>query len=200
MTHILGASSPSNERRRPDRRRPGATIEAEDRGLPLLWGADGDDRRALPELPQGGLVGSHGERAEASAAGRVQTKHRLRRRRSAPRLDRDARDRLVRSGAAAPDRAGDDRGAQLAAAGTGSLGAVRGVPGKAGNNSRGVATMNVRRMNANQIVRLVRGAELMAQVTGESVADIVAHALGLEADNGAETADEETQAAILAGD
>jgi len=55
-------------------------------------------------------------------------------------------------------------------------------------------------MNANQIVRLVRGAELMAQVTGESVADIVAHALGLEADNGAETADEETQAAILAGD
>jgi len=38
---------------------------------------------------------------------------------------------------------------------------------------------NVRRMNARQIVRLVQGAELMAQVTNESVADIVAHALGV---------------------
>jgi hypothetical protein len=40
--------------------------------------------------------------------------------------------------------------------------------------------MTTKRMNAQQIVRLVEGAEIMAEVTGVSVSIIVAGSLGVE--------------------
>lgn len=54
---------------------------------------------------------------------------------------------------------------------------------------------NVRRMNARQIVRLVQGAELIGQATNQSVADIVAHALGVDTE--AEIGDEEPLPAAI---
>jgi len=50
-------------------------------------------------------------------------------------------------------------------------------------------------MNARQIVRLVQGAELIGQATNQSVADIVAHALGVDTE--AEIGDEEPLPAAI---
>src|SRR5262252_86967 len=181
MTPNPEPSCQSNERqrRRQNRRHPDAAADAQGPALPLVRNFYADDRGPLPDVSRADLVeGSTRAAARPARRGAQADRHLRRGQPPARGADRPAYDGVLRKEATRSRQS-----VQARAAGERIGRDVRAVPRKAqitdGQGATPMPVSNVRRMNARQIVRLVQGAELMAQVTNESVADIVAHALGV---------------------